>query len=271
MAPATWIGTGSAVMWADLLSGPDSLVFLIAMFAFFIGGILKGAMGFGLPLLAIPAMTAAHSLPMALSIAVIPVLSTNIWQLWTLRAHRHEAKFLPVFLIVGAGGLIFGVFALSWIRNAYLEIALGGLVLTYLLVRLRGSPGVPRWASPRLAPVVGGAAGVVHGATGLSGLVGTTYMHAMALPRPVFVFCNGAMFTLFSGMHAPILWVFGLYEPSAIIIGALTLPAAFGGMWIGTKVGARLNTVAFSRAVLIILGVTAIVPVWNGLRDLLAI
>ncbi|GAB5445285.1 sulfite exporter TauE/SafE family protein [Gymnodinialimonas sp.] len=258
-------------MGADLLSGPEGFVLLIAVSAFFVGGILKGAMGFGLPLLAIPAMTAAHSLPMALSIAVIPVISTNIWQLWSLRAHRHEPKFLPGFLMVGALGLIFGVFALSWVRDAYLEIALGGLVLTYLLLRWRGSTGVPKWANPRLAPVIGGAAGAVHGATGLSGLVGTPYMHAMSLPRPVFVFSNGAMFTLFSSMQAPTLWALGLYQPSAILIGALTLPAAFGGVWIGTKLGARLNTEAFSRAVLFILGIAAIIPVWNGLRDILAL
>lgn len=257
-------------MGGELLSSPHGLVLVVALLAFFIGGIFKGAMGFGLPLLAIPAMTAAHSLPMALSITVIPVISTNIWQLWSLRAHRREPKFLPLFLFVGAGGLIFGVFALSWIREAYLEIALGGLVLIYLLMRLRGSSGVPNWASPRLAPVVGAAAGAVHGATGLSGLVGTPYMHAMSLPRPVFVFSNGAMFTLFSSMQAPTLWALGLYQPAALWIGPLTLPAAFGGVWIGTKLGARLNTEAFSRAVLFVLGIAAIIPVWNGLRDLLA-
>lgn len=246
------------------------MILVIALAAFFVGGILKGAMGFGLPLLAIPAMTAAHSLPMALSIAVVPVISTNIWQLWTLREQRREAAFLPVFLMVGAGGLIFGVFALSWINDAYLEIALGGLVLAYLALRLRGSSGVPRWASPRLAPLVGAAAGAVHGATGLSGLVGTPYMHAMSLPRPVFVFCNGAMFTLFSSMQAPTLWALGLYQPSAFSVGILTLPAAFTGLWVGTKLGSRLNTEAFSRVVLIILAVAAIIPVWNGLRELLA-
>lgn len=257
-------------MWGDLFTGPEGLVLVIAVVAFLIGGILKGAMGFGLPLLAIPAMTAAHSLPMALSIAVVPVISTNIWQLWVLRDQRREAAFLPVFLFVGAGGLIFGVFALSWVNEAYLEIALGGLVLSYLALRLRGSSGVPRWASTRMAPFIGAAAGAVHGATGLSGLVGTPYLHAMSLPRPVFVFCNCAMFTLFSSMQAPTLWALGLYEPSAIWTGAMTLPAAFLGLWIGGRLGARLKTEAFSRAVLIIIGCAAIIPVWNGLRELLA-
>ncbi len=254
-------------MW----DSPDTLVLVIAMAAFGLGGIVKGAMGFGLPLLAIPAITAAHSLPMALSIAVVPVVATNVWQLWTFRAARAEAAFLPAFLIVGAVGLIAGVFALSWIRDAYLEIALGGLVLSYLLLRLRGSAGeTPLWASTRLAPVVGGFAGAVHGATGLSGLVGTPYLHAMSLPRPAFVFANGAMFTLFSSMQAPTLWALGLYQPTAIWMGFLTLPPVILGLWIGNTLGARLRSEAFSNAVLGILAIAAIIPVWNGLRALLA-
>ena len=258
-------------MWDSAFSSPEILVVVIAAVAFCLGGIIKGAMGFGLPLLAIPAVTAAHSLPMALSIAVIPVVATNLWQLWAFRDARVEATLLPAFLIPGTGGLIFGVFALSQVRDAYLEIALGGLVLSYLAVRMRGARGVrPRWANTRLAPVFGGIAGAVHGATGLSGLVGTPYFHALALNRPVFVFCNGAMFTLFSALQAPTLWALGLYQPSAIWMGALALPAAFIGLWIGGTLGARLKSEAFSRAVLIILALAAIIPVWNGLRDLLA-
>lgn len=254
-------------MWDN----PDSLFLVIALTAFGLGAIIKGVMGFGLPLLAIPAMTAAHSLPMALSIAVVPVVATNVWQLWTFRAARTEATFLPVFLIVGAGGLIFGVFALSWVRDAYLEIALGGLVLVYLALRLRGKTGVqPRWASHRFSPLAGGLAGTVHGATGLSGLVGTPYLHAMSLPRPAFVFANGAMFTLFSALQAPTLWALGLYEPYAIWIGVLTLPVVIAGLWVGSTLGARLKSEAFSTAVLIILACAAIIPVWNGLRELLA-
>lgn len=254
-------------MW----DSPETLVLIIAMAAFGFGGVIKGAMGFGLPLLAIPAITAAHSLPMALSIAVFPVVTTNLWQLWAFREARSEAPFLPGFLMVGAAGLIFGVFALSWVRDAYLEVALGGLVLAYLALRLRGKDGVrPRWASARVAPIAGGLAGAVHGATGLSGLVGTPYLHAMTLPRPAFVFANGAMFTLFSAMQAPTLWALGLYQPSAIWMGIATLPLTLLGLWIGSTLGARLKSDAFSNAVLIILAVAAIIPVWNGLRELLA-
>lgn len=254
----------------SILEHPEALVLIIAVIAFFMGGVIKGAMGFGLPILAIPAMTAAHSLPMALSIAVLPVAATNIWQLWCFRHSRHEAPFMPGFLIAGTVGLLVGGIALSVVREAFLEIALGGSVLLYLLQRIRKNPGrSSRPAPAKIAPAIGALAGAVHGATGLSGLVGTPYLHALGLTRPVFVFCNGAMFSLFSILHAPALWALGLYQPQAIWMGALALPAAFVGFHIGGWAGTKLNSNAFSSAVLIILGSTAIIPIWNGMRDIL--
>ena len=253
-----WIGTGKAMG-----SEAEWIVLIVALGTFFLGGVIKGAMGFGLPMLAIPSITAAHSLPMALSIAVIPVVATNVWQLWAFRAHRN-VRFLPAFLLAGIVGLVVGGVALSWIRDAYLEIALGGLVLFYLATRTRG----PKVASTRVAPAIGLAAGAVHGATGLSGLVGTPYLHALQLDRPAFVFCNGAMFTLFSALHVPTLASLGLYQVSAIWMGLLALPAAFLGIWIGGRLGARLTRAGFSRVVIIVLAGAAVIPIMNGLREL---
>ena len=119
-------------MWAQI----DPILMSVALSAFFIGGVIKGTMGFGLPLLAIPAMTTAHSLPMALSIAIVPVISTNVWQLWTFRGQREET-FLPRFLVLGVIGLILGTLLLSSINGAYLEITLGAMVLSYLTLHRR--------------------------------------------------------------------------------------------------------------------------------------
>ncbi|MDN3722333.1 hypothetical protein QW131_31765 [Roseibium salinum] len=70
---------------------------LIAVAAYFVGGILKGAMGFGLPILGIPVMTVTHSLPMALSVAILPTMVTNIAQLWSFRQHRDQPFFCAGF------------------------------------------------------------------------------------------------------------------------------------------------------------------------------
>lgn len=248
----------------DILTDPA--VLLVAMAAYLIGGVLKGALGFGLPILGIPVLTVTHSLPMALSVAILPTVATNIVQLWSFRAQR-DVPFLPGFLGLGAVGLCLGAVALSRVNDAYLEILLGGMVLAYLATRLRPVPA-GRVARPGLAPIFGFLAGIVHGATGLSGLVGPPYLHSLNLPRAKFVFATGSMFILFSLMQAPVMALVGLFEPSAIWISMAVLPLSFLGLAIGGWIGARLQSEAFSRLVMAVLAVTAVLPIINGVRGL---
>ncbi|MGY3437306.1 TSUP family transporter [Marinovum sp. KMM 9879] len=244
----------------------ELLTLVIAMVAYLIGGVLKGALGFGLPILAIPVMTVTHSLPVALSVAILPTVATNIAQLWSFRAHRGIA-FLPVFLICGAVGLCLGGVALSQVNDAYIEIALGSMVLLYLASQLRpASGGHP--ARPERAPLFGFLAGVVHGSTGLSGLVGPPYLHSLNLARPAFVFAAGSMFTVFSLMQAPVLAALGLFEKEAVWISVLVLPMAFAGLYLGGIIGARMQSQTFSRVVRVVLAVTAILPIASGLNSL---
>ncbi|MDN3722334.1 hypothetical protein QW131_31770 [Roseibium salinum] len=118
------------------------------------------------------------------------------------------------------------------------------MVLSYLATRLR-SKRIAAVARPDLAPGFGFLAGLVHGATGLSGLVGPPYMHSLHLPRPAFVFAAGSMFALFSLMQAPVLGALGLLQPQALGISMLVLPMAFLGLWIGGKAGTRMQSQTF--------------------------
>ena len=246
---------------------PEIWALVIALALYLIGGMLKGAMGFGLPILAIPVMTVTHSLPVALTVAIVPTVATNIAQLWSFRAHR-QIDFLPKFLGFGAIGLCFGAFTLSRVNDAYVEISLGIMVLLYLTSALL--PAAPRVGGKRSqAPAFGFLAGTVHGATGLSGLVGPPYMHALKLDRPVFVFAAGSMFTLFSLMQAPVLFAFGLFEEEGLRISFLVLPFAFVGLYLGGLIGARMKSQSFSRAVLVVLALAAIMPIVNGVKGLI--
>ena len=246
----------------------DPTILLVASLTFFIGGLSKGAMGFGLPLIAIPLLTAFGSLPLALSIAVPPVVATNFWQFWKFRRHR-EVSFMPRFLVAGVVGVLIGAFALKSIEDAYLEIILGSLVLFYLLSRSRKRNAVltPK-RQVKLAPYVGGLAGAVHGSMGLSGLIGTPFFHASSLARPAFIFNNSAMFTVFSVLHIPALATVGLYQSSALLIGLIAMLPAFAGLWIGSFLGERLQASTLPILVQGMLTISAVLPIWNGITHL---
>lgn len=247
----------------------DPIVLIIAALTFFIGGVAKGAMGFGLPVLAIPAITAFGSLPLALSVVVAPVVATNAWQLWSFRAHRNVA-FLPRFMLFGLIGLGVGTLVLKQVEDAYLEVALGFGVLLYLVSRGRKRAAMSETRQMALSPLLGAFAGIAHGTTGLSGLVGASFFNAAGLARPAFVFCTGLMFTTFSTLHLPALFAVGLFQTSALGIGLISLAPAFAGMWVGGRLGEQLNASAFPKIVVCMLAFTAVLPIWSGVSKLLA-
>lgn len=247
----------------------DPLLLVVATLTFFLGGLLKGTMGFGLPILAIPLLTIVGSLPLALSIAVPPVVATNLWQVWKFREHRQSA-FLSWFLIPGAAGLLTGAYLLKSIDEAYLEIILGTLVLLYLISRnKKGSGTLSTKQRNVLTPIFGGLSGIVHGATGLSGLVAVPFFLASGLARPAFIFSNSIMFALFSMLHVPAMSIVGLYQSSAILVGLIVMLPAFAGLWLGAKLGDKLDAATFRTLVLIILVISALLPIWNGLTQIL--
>ncbi|MEP2533246.1 sulfite exporter TauE/SafE family protein [Shimia sp.] len=247
----------------------DLVILCVASVTFFIGGLSKGAIGFGLPMIAIPMLTATGSLPLALSIAVPPVVATNLWQIWKFRAHHH-IPFMRSFLITGLLGLLFGTFVLKNVENAYFEILLGCLVLFYLFKKNKSGKTLTPERQNRLAPIIGSAAGLVHGTMGMSGLVGTPFFYAAGLSRPSFIFANSLMFIVFSALHMPALAVAGLYQPTALVIGLFVMIPAFAGLWIGNMLVDRLKASTFPLLVKGMLMIAAILPIWNGLAHFLS-
>ena len=58
---------------------------LIALLLFTAGGIVKGLLGVGLPMVAIPGLTLIVGLPNALAMVSVPVALANLWQVWQFR------------------------------------------------------------------------------------------------------------------------------------------------------------------------------------------
>lgn len=242
----------------------DPFVLYVASVTFFIGGLAKGVLGFGLPMIAIPILTAVGSLPLALSIAAPPAIATNLWQFWKFRAHR-QVPFLKSFLATAVLGLLAGTFILKSIENAYLEIMLGCFVLVYVLRPNRNHAALSPGRQTKLAPIAGSLTGLVHGSMGLAGLIAPPFFLAAGLSRPAFIFATSAIFIVMAALHMPTLAIAGLYEPFALVTGLIVILPAFAGVWVGGVLGDRVKASAFPTLVKGMLSIAAILPIWGGL------
>jgi uncharacterized membrane protein YfcA len=231
------------------------------------GGLVKGATGMGLPLVALPILAAFLDVPQAIAIVCVTGIVTNAWQLWRFRADLRTTNFLPGLLSFGAVGVALGTWVLTALPERALSIVLSAIVFIYVGLRL-ASPHfmVPPSLGRRLAPAVGLAAGTLQGATGISSPVGVTFIHALRLNRSAHIFAVSAMFLLFNAVQVPALAVAGVLTWPLFWQGVLALAPALAMMPVGSLVSRGMSQRAFDLLVLALLAIVALHLLWSGLR-----
>ena len=81
------------------LSNDLLMVIAICATAILCGGVIKGTLGVGLPLFAVPVMSLFISSTQAIALVSIPVLVSNIWQVWQEGSLKTSLKrFWPLML-----------------------------------------------------------------------------------------------------------------------------------------------------------------------------
>lgn len=223
------------------------------------GGLVKGITGLGMPLVAVPVMASFVGVPHAVAVMVVPILVTNVLQMWAYRSCRRGVGFLPLFLTAGAIGIVLGTWLLVELPERALSLGLAAMVVLYVLLRLlrpdvRLGGAMAQWLS---APA-GIAAGALQGATGVAGPVAATFLHAMRLGREPYVFAAAAMFLLFALVQLPALVVAGIMTWRIMLEGTLAVIPALAMMSVGGWLARYLKPQTFDRIILVLLGVIAL-------------
>ncbi|MCO6381513.1 MAG: sulfite exporter TauE/SafE family protein [Vannielia sp.] len=249
----------------------DPLAVLIASCLLTAGATIKGLLGIGLPMVAIPGLTLVFGLPTALAMVSIPVAAANLWQVWLYRRTEGIWPVLLPFVCAGALGTALGTIILVSVAEVVLELALAAMLVAYIVFRV----AQPGWAlSGRRARAgalpVGLAAGMLHGATGISGPIGITFFHAQGLQRPQFILASGVMFLCFTLVQIPMLGATGVLGGSEALVGIVGLPAVALGLYLGDRLARRVDPVLFDRLVLLVLGWTAGALLWRAVGALVA-
>ena len=160
---------------------------VIALFVgltFVAAGFVKGAVGMGLPTVAMGLLSLVMAPAAAASLLIGSSLVTNVWQLWAGPSFMALARRLATMMGAVVLGTLLGIGVLtgssSWLASA----ALGVVLALYGVVGLVGrnltvAPRAERW----LSPVVGLATGLIAGATGVFVIPAVPYLVGPAKPQ----------------------------------------------------------------------------------------
>ena len=201
----------------------------------FTAGMVKGIIGFALPLIGVPFLSLYMGPREAVIIMSIPVFLTNWanaqydWRQW-----RYLGEVIPYL----AGGLLavpLGVYVLRWADPDAIRLLLGAVVYLYLIAR-RLIPPAANFSRPvqwGVGGAMGALAGFMTGVASVPGPVSIVYFSMFSWPKEVFIFLMNAFNTVVAGSLLYSLAHQGSFtKPLLQWAGILLLPI-FAGMWLG--------------------------------------
>jgi len=229
---------------------------LIAV-AFVVAGIAKGAIGMGMPPIAIGLMSFAVPLESAIAIMVVPTMVTNVWQA------IYGGGFKPLMRRFGsmAATAMIGILAvgllLSDLGSPTTAGWVGVLLVLYSVIALTPwRPQVPRKVEPWANPLIGLVSGAVAGSTGVAAVPFLPYMQSLDMNRHELVQALGIMFLFITGMLAVSLALHGAYHLTNSVAGVAAVAPTMVGVWLGQHARRRLSAETFRK--IFIFGMLAI-------------
>ena len=237
-------------MSASLL-GVSATWLVFGALIFVAGGIVKGMLGIGLPLVLVPLLSLGMPATRAIATVAVPVLLSNAWQAYdTGFSWAGVRRFLPLISTLVIATLITVPMTLAMsdasLRTSMAVALLIAVTLIALPLHLRVPPSQERWWSAG----VGALSGLMGGVSSLTGPIIISYLVSLRLPRDVFVgtisviYLAGAI-PLYGSMAAN--GRIGLHD---VALSALALLPMFVGLQVGKWLRGKLSEVVFRRVLL---------------------
>lgn len=227
---------------------------IAALFAFFIGGIAKGALGIGLSMLSIPVMSTFLPIRDAVAISFFPMVATNFWQMIRSEHLLEAFRRFWLLLVIMIASTWAGTLALVHFSTASISVLLGVVVLlfaTYSL--LRPAFVVTRQYEPIASVGAGAVGGFFGGLALISGPPIIMLLLALELEKEEFIGAMGLLYFVGLVPGGLLLIHYGVINTSHIVPGLLSFIPVFAGLALGAWIRRRINQVLFRRLLLLTL------------------
>jgi len=226
---------------------------VVVLTAITLGSLIKGMTGFGLPLIAVPAIASFTSVEEAVVLMILPVLGSN---LWLVSSHRRFAPLLVAhwpFILAGFIGGILGTFLLVAIDDRWLKLILALWLALYLLQLFLGDAlSFVFRAKGAASALVGLAAGTIQGASGVSAHIVAPYFQGRQVDPAAYAFLIAAAFLTCGS--AQLLTAFGnqLFDAERLTLGLLALIPTLIFTQIGIRCAGMVSAAVFRKIILVL-------------------
>jgi len=240
-------------------TGMASIDWTVLLLASAAGMFVKSVTGMGYPLFAVPLASLVVGVENAVVIISLPNAVANALLCHAARGGASGSRDLPRLAASGALGAVVGATALVSLPEWPLLLALVATIVAFIFQYWRAPElRIEAETSRRWSPFVGGAAGIMQGAVGVSGPVVAAWLHGYRLSRDAQVFSVTLLFLVSGLAQAGFLAASGAYTTERLLASAGVLVPVLAMIPIGARIRARLDSRGFEQAVLGVLGISAL-------------
>ncbi|HSC94558.1 MAG TPA: sulfite exporter TauE/SafE family protein [Burkholderiales bacterium] len=223
------------------------------------GGTVKGIVGIGLPLVALPVMASFITVPKAIGLLLLPSFATSVWQTFHGGQFRASVRRLWPFLIGMAAGTWVSARMLASFDARTLYLLLGAIVAIFAAVLYRRLVlSVAPRAEPWAGPAVGAASGLVGGLSMLFGTIYAMYLSGLKLGKEAFVAAVALSNTWATIVLAAAMANFDLLGGADFAGSLLALVPAFAGVLFGTWLRRYIDEERFRKTLAVVLFLIAL-------------
>lgn len=239
---------------------------LLMVLAFFGGGLTKGVVGIGLPLVTLPFLAILMPPLEAIAMLVVPVIATNFFQVF------HGGIFFTVarrYWSMIAAIAITAVLAAQLIVAAESELLLaiiGAVIIAVGLMRLVKLPvGLHERHEAWLNPIVGVLSGLVGSVSNLFGPPVFAYLSMRGVPKDTFIVVIAMVFLVGAvPLHGNLIRL-GVTTQDILMLSTLATIPVFAGMTLGTWLRGRVSQAIFEKILIGVIVVAGINLIRRGL------
>ena len=237
---------------------------LLIFFAISLGGLVKGVISFGLPLVALPILSFVLNPKQAIFLLFFTVIAVNIREIKFNNFESYK-KITPLSIGV-LSGIIIGSILFHKIENSLISQMIGFTIILAVIINFTGLKiKNTLLLNNSFSIFYGFLCGLIGGMTTLVGPLIAVYLVSLNLPKDEF--SELISLTIFACL-APIYGIFFIYQPiilnDFIVSLCFAIPAVVM-QFLGFKIRKRLPQEIFRKVILFMLTIIGILVIYKNI------
>lgn len=241
--------------------------YVAALPALVLTGISKGGLGGGVGGVAVPLMALTIS-PAHAAAIMLPILC--VMDLPAIKAYfgRWDKQQMRIVLPAALAGMVVGTFTFRYLNDSWLRILLGIIAVGFVANNLRRTNPHPARPSRAKGWFWGSISGYTSFVAHAGGPPFSVYMLPLKLDKTVFVATSVVFFAVGNYVKIlPYLWL-GLFDSRNLATSIVLFPVGVAGVYLGVWLHKRLNQALFYRIIFVLLGLTGVKLLYDGITRL---